>query len=104
MKFVKVGLFIGIFIAFVEMSFSLRLRKENTNTKCKEGKFFNEHSNNCEANKNTITQGDKQLEFYSKYTSPKIVETLPVFKYDDKQNQNDQDTHPEKTNEEKRKK
>ena len=83
----KFGLFMGICAAIIGTVLNARLRTqkeaEKTATDCSTGRVYNMYSNRCEANKNTITQGDKQLDFYNKYKNPKIVDLLPVFKYDE---------------------
>ena len=82
MKFV---LFMGICAAIAQVCLNARLRtqKEATEKACAKGREFNMYSKRCEANKSTITQGDKQLDFYNKYKNPKIVDLLPVFKYEE---------------------
>lgn len=93
MKFVKFALFIGICIAIAGTCLNARLRtqkeaeKTETKTKCAAGRVYNMYSNRCEANKNTITQGDKQLDFYNKYKNPTIVDLLPIFKYEEDKKQ-----------------
>ena len=82
MKFVKIAF---IVVAIAKVCFAGRLRKEET--VCAEGRVYNMYSNRCEANKNTVTQGEKQLDFYNKYKNPTIVDLLPVFKYDDEKKQ-----------------
>ena len=83
----KFGLFIGVCAAIAEICLNARLRTqkeaEKTATQCENGRVYNMYSNRCEANGNTITQGKQQLDFYNKYKSPKIVDLIPVFKYDE---------------------
>ena len=95
MKFPKALILIIFSLAFIGtcLNANLRSNKEaeisESTTACAKGRVFNMYSNRCEPNKNTVTQGDKQLDFYNKYKNPTIVNLLPIFKYeDDKQRAN----------------
>ena len=95
MKHFKQILFSFVSAIVVGLCLSYRLKiqvtKEmetiKTNSDCGKGEIYNRISKRCEAPKFTIVENpDKPLTFNQTFISPKIVDLLPIFKYEDEKN------------------
>lgn len=97
MKIVKTILFSLVSAIVIGLCLSYKLLNQvnremetiKSNNACGKGEVYNSVSKRCQATKSTLFENpENPLVFNQTFISPKIVDLLPIFKYEEDKNKN----------------